>query len=98
MTSDIEYANHGLFTRFYPNTTAGEDVWREMAKQDGVAAVLSFEARKVIKQIRSAGYTVSKAKKPDMSIEQILEELGRSDETNIQKFHNRFWPIWVQNN
>lgn len=76
MTADIEYSNHGLFTRFYSNTPAGETVWREMAKQDGVAAVLSFEAKKVIAQIRAAGYSVAKAKKSTQSIDQILEELG----------------------
>lgn len=75
-TADIEYSNHGLFTRFYPNTPAGESVWREMAKNDGVAAVLSFEAKKVIAQIRAAGYSISKAKKPAQSIDQILTELG----------------------
>lgn len=73
---DIEYRNDGMFTRFYPNTAAGEAVWREMAKQDGVAAVMGFEAAKVIKQIRASGYTVAKAKKPEMTIDQILNELS----------------------
>lgn len=76
MITDIEYSKQGMFTRFYPNTTAGETVWREMAKQDGVAAVLHFAAKKTIAQIRAAGYTVSKMKKPTQSIDQILAELG----------------------
>lgn len=76
MKADIEYSNHGLFTRFYPNTAAGESVWREMAKEDGVAAVLSFEAKKTIAQIRAAGYSVAKAKKTTQSIDDILAELG----------------------
>lgn len=76
MLVDIEYANHGLFTRFYPNTKAGEVAWNEMAKEDGVAAVLTFEAKKVIAQLRAAGYTVAKAKKPTESIEDILAQLG----------------------
>jgi hypothetical protein len=76
MKADIEYTNSGMFTRFYPNTSAGEAVWREMAKQDGVAAVLSFEAKKTIAQIRAAGYTVAKAKKPTESVDDILAELG----------------------
>lgn len=74
--ADLEYTQYGMFTRFFPNTPAGEAVWREMAKQDGVAAVMNFEAKKVIRQIRNAGYSVSKAKKPDMSIDEILAELG----------------------
>lgn len=74
--TDLEYTNQGMFTRFYPNTVAGEDAWREMAKQDGVAAVLSFEAKLVIAQLRRAGYSVSKAKKSTQSIHEILAELG----------------------
>lgn len=74
--TDLEYIKGKMFTRFMPNTPAGETVWREMAKKDGVAAVLNFEADSVLRQIRSAGYTVSKAKKPDMTDDQILQELG----------------------
>jgi hypothetical protein len=73
--TDLEYQNDGMFVRFYPNTEAGETAWREMAKIDGVAAVLSFEARRVIHELRKAGYTVSKAKKVTQSIEDILQEL-----------------------
>lgn len=75
-TPDIEYSTYGMFTRFYPNSPAGESVWREMAKKDGVAAVLNFEAKKTIAQIRAAGYSVARAKKPTQSIDQILAELG----------------------
>lgn len=75
MTSDLEYTNHGLFTRFYPNTEAGENAWREMAKESGVAAVLTMHAKPVINQLRKAGYTVSKASKPNQSISEILNEL-----------------------
>lgn len=74
--SDISYTQNGMFTRFYANTTAGEAVWREMAKESGVAAVLHHEAKAVIAQIRAAGYTVSKEKKSKQTIEQILSELG----------------------
>ena len=73
---DIEYVNTGLFTRFMPNTPAGEDAWRVMAKDDGVAAVLAIHAKSVIAQLRSAGYSVAKAKKPTQSIDDILAELG----------------------
>lgn len=76
MQADIEYKDHGMFTRFYANTTAGEYAWREMAKEDGVAAVLTPHAKPVIAQLRRAGYSVAKAKKNEQSIEDILTELG----------------------
>lgn len=73
---DIEYTTTGLFTRFIPNTPAGEDAWREMARDDGCAAVLNIHAKNVIGQLRSAGYKVAKAKKTTQSIDEILVELG----------------------
>lgn len=74
--TDLEYSKQGMFTRFYANTAAGENAWHEMAKQDGVAAVLSFEAKNVIAQLRQAGYSVAKAKKVTQSIDDILAELA----------------------
>ena len=74
--SDISYTNSGLFTRFYANTAAGENAWREMAKDEGVAAVLTIHAKSVIAQLKAAGYSVAKAKKPTQSIDDILKELG----------------------
>lgn len=71
-TFDLEYINTGLFTRFVPNTPAGEDAWRVM---DG-GAVLSIHAANVIAQLRKAGYGVAKAKKPAQTIDEILAELG----------------------
>ena len=74
--SDLTYTQDGMFTRFYPETDAGQIVWNEMAsKMNGVAAVLNFESAKVISQIRSAGYKVSKAKKCNQSVDDILKEL-----------------------
>jgi hypothetical protein len=73
--TDLEYTNDGMFTRFIPNTPAGENAWREMAKDDGVAAVLNNHAKAVISQLRKAGYTVAKAKPVKQSIESILAEL-----------------------
>lgn len=73
--TDLEYTQTGAFTRFYPNTPAGRLVWNELAKNDGVAAVLNFQADSVLRQIRSAGYTVKKAAKVKMTNEEILKEL-----------------------
>jgi len=74
--TDLTYTQNGMFTRFYPETKGGEMVWNEMAAQmGGVAAVLNIHAQSVIKQIRDAGYKVSKAKKTNLRIDDILAEL-----------------------
>lgn len=73
--TDLEYKTSGLFTRFFPNSPQGEDAWREMAKQDGDAVVLSIHTKSVIAQLRAAGYTVRKAKNPKQSIDDILQEM-----------------------
>lgn len=79
MQSDLTYITSGLFTRFYPNTRAGEAAWKEMAQQTGCAAVLSIHAKGVIGQLRAAGYSVGKQKQAKpvtaQEIEKILEEL-----------------------
>ena len=78
-TYDLDYCNTGMFTRFIPNTPAGEDAWREMAKETGNAVVLSIHAKSVISQLRQAGYSVAKAKPSKPSLGEIfkeLEELG----------------------
>jgi hypothetical protein len=79
MIMDISYTTDKMFTRFMPESKAGEDVWREMAsKMDGVAAVLNFEAARVIAEMRKAGYKVAKAKSVnlDMSDDELLAALG----------------------
>jgi hypothetical protein len=73
--TDIEYRKDGMFTRFIPNTPAGVDAWREMAKADGVAAVLNTHAKSVISQLRKAGYIVAKAKKPEPFTPEEFDEL-----------------------
>lgn len=73
-TPDLEYTTSGLFTRFYPNTAAGEVAWLEMQK-DGVAAVFIPHGDMVIAQLRRAGYSVAKAKPVKQTIDEILKEL-----------------------
>lgn len=72
---DLEYINDGLFTKFMPVTKAGEEAWREMAKEDGVAAVYVCQANSVLAQLRTAGYSVRKAKVCKKSINKIMAEL-----------------------
>jgi hypothetical protein len=73
---DLEYRNDGLFTRFYPNTPAGENAWRQMAEQNnGTPTILSVHTDNVLYQLRKAGYSVKKAGKPTHTLEEILAEL-----------------------
>jgi hypothetical protein len=74
--NDLEYTTTGLVTRFIPNTTAGENAWRIMNADNGNDVVFAVHTKNVISQLRKAGYSVSKAKKSTMSIDDILAELG----------------------
>lgn len=60
---DITYFRDGMFTRFLPETQAGEDAWRVMVEEDadGVSAVLTVHERAVMRQLRDAGLVVRKA-------------------------------------
>jgi len=73
--ADLHYITTGLFTHFMPNTAAGESVWRTMAEQQGDAVVLTIHLKNVLMQIRKAGYSVCKAPKPNMTLDQIYSEL-----------------------
>lgn len=66
MAADLTYSNDGMFTRFYPETPAGEEAWRTMA-QGGAAAFLPFQIPGILSQLRAAGYKVSKARVVKMS-------------------------------
>ena len=75
-TPDITYKDHGLFTAFYAETKEGESAWRELASvTDGTGKVLSVQAKQFIASLRKAGYTVSKAKKAEASLDDIFAEL-----------------------
>lgn len=80
MPADLTYWRDSMFTRFLPNTHAGETAWDEMAKEDGVAAVFRHQEAATLRQLRAAGYTVAKEPKaapmsPD-EIDAMLAELG----------------------
>jgi hypothetical protein len=62
---DLTYsAPDGIWTRFYPETDAGEDAWHVMADAmpDGVVAFLPAQVPGVLAQLRAAGLTVRKAR------------------------------------
>ena len=62
--TDLTYTTDKMFTSFIANTDDGIEAWKEMAfRMDGVAKVLNCHAQDTIRQLKEAGYTVSKAKK-----------------------------------
>ena len=66
-----------MFTRFYAETEQGAVAWNQMASElDGAAAVLNCEAKRVISELRKAGYVVAKAKPERVSDDDLLSELG----------------------
>jgi hypothetical protein len=79
---DLTYsAPDGIWTRFYPETDAGEEAWHVMAAADpqGVVAFLPMQVPGVLAQLRAAGLTVRKAKphKPmtDAELDALLADL-----------------------
>lgn len=59
--TDLFYTKNELFTKFIPNTEAGEKVWSQVAAQDkdGVFSVTNMEAQSVIAKFKKAGYSVA---------------------------------------
>lgn len=62
-TADLNYrAIDSLFTAFYPNTPEGVVAWNDLAKQtDGTGKVFSIYTANTVRQLRAAGYSVSKS-------------------------------------
>ncbi|MGN6451211.1 MAG: hypothetical protein ACTHLK_21990 [Brucella intermedia] len=79
MIYDLTYACHdGMWTRFYPETKAGEEAYNIMAQadKDGVVAFLAPQVPGVLAQLRKAGMKVRKARKSDApSLEEIFRDL-----------------------
>lgn len=75
--SDLTYRLDAgsMWVRFYPETEAGECAWREMAKADGVAAVLPMHLPSVLAQLKAAGYVVRQDRSKLPSVDDVLAEL-----------------------
>lgn len=76
--TDLTYACHdGLWTRFYPQTPAGDEAYNTMAKadKDGVVAFFEPQVPGVLAQLRGAGLLVRKARKTKPLTEKQLNEL-----------------------
>jgi hypothetical protein len=61
-TSDLTYKQTGLFVRFYPETHAGGVAWAEMASIGDAGVIYACHLDSTLKQLRDAGYRVTKAK------------------------------------
>lgn len=76
---DLTYScPDGIWTRFFPETPAGEDAWRTMAAADaqGVVAFLAVQVPGVLSQLRAAGLRVCKARPAKAGeLDAILAEL-----------------------
>lgn len=79
MKPDLTYACFdGIWTKFFPETKAGEDAWQVMAKADpqGVVAFLPLQVPGVIAQLKAAGLHVTKARPVKAGeLDAILAEL-----------------------
>jgi hypothetical protein len=81
--TDLTYACHdGLWTRFYPETPAGDGAYNVMAKADvdGVVAFLAPQVPAVLAQLRKAGLVVRKSSRTEPvtveELDKILAEIG----------------------
>lgn len=77
--ADLTYIDDGMFVRFFPEAAAGEDAWRLMAGEEGVAAFLAIHADAVIRDLRRAGYRVRKHRPRPMSaaeLDRLLADLA----------------------
>ena len=77
--TDLSYQNSGLFTQFYANTPSGIEAWNHAANHDENKnfKILSIHLKKVLFDLRKAGYTVSKEKKSKLTMDEIFLELDK---------------------
>lgn len=75
MSPDITYLKTGFFTTFFSETKEGDKIYKEIIEQNGSPKILTRDLKNVLYQIKNAGYTVKKAKKPTLSIDDIFKEL-----------------------
>lgn len=76
---DLIYWRDDLFTRFHPETKAGEDAWRAIAaKCDGTAAVFHHQEASTLRRLRAAGFSAAFRRAVpvgDMTDDELLHEL-----------------------
>lgn len=72
---DLTYLKTGLFTTFFAESKGGEIAYKEMIEQNKSPKILTRDLKNVLHQLKTAGYTVRRAKKSNLSIEDIFKEL-----------------------
>ena len=73
---DLIYTEIGMFILFLPESNAGEIAWAQIAKKtNGTGKIFKGQLQGTLAQLRNAGYTVRKGKKPTKSIDDILNDL-----------------------
>ena len=73
--ADLIYTQNGFFTRFVPNTKEGEEAYNEIYRITGDGAVRNDHLKATLKQLRCAGYKVSKAKVSKAKKEKVMSEI-----------------------
>ena len=73
--SDLVYIQNGFYTRFLANTPEGEQAYNEIVRVTGDNAIRNDHVKAVLKQLRKAGYKVTKAKVSNKSKESVLSEI-----------------------
>lgn len=72
---DLSYYDSGMFVQFLPNTKEGEQAFNELAAHtDGTGKVFAQHAKATIAQLKAAGYTVGKGKRPNVTMDDILND------------------------
>jgi hypothetical protein len=61
--TDLTYTTDGLWTHFHFKNEDGVKVYKQLLEA-GMESVWTIHAKQVISDIRRAGYTITKAKKP----------------------------------
>jgi hypothetical protein len=74
--SDLTYTKDSMFTTFFAENESGVIAYNEAAKTlGGTFKIFNIHFDSVIYQLKNAGYTVSKAKKSTLSMNDIFAEL-----------------------
>ena len=73
---DLNYISDGFYITLIANTKDGEYIYNEIASAfGGVAKFPQHMKPSIFKQIKDAGYSVRKARKPNVSMNDVLKGL-----------------------
>ena len=76
MKTDLNYITDGFTITLMPNTKEGEYIWNQIAsKFEGAAKFPVHMKASIFGQIKKAGYSIRKAAKSKLTMEEILNQL-----------------------